>query len=365
MKLLYITYIDFGDFQSGSSVRPQRMYQAFQECGCDITLLQTQQNRMGDRRKAVREIFRQLNTGYHPDFCYVESPSGPIFQPCDLSLLRRIHKMRVPIGYFYRDAYFKFAHLFGQQNNKTIREKVIACLSNRDLRFLKRTVDIVYFPTETMAKYFDFPRTAALPPACIGSLEDKRNQPNHRRCIYVGGVNKSYGTDTMLSAFSILNRDGVHYPLTLVCRKSDASFIPDKHREAPWLTVLHASGRDQLSPLYHQANVALRPVEKNEYNDFAFSVKLTEYMEYGLPVVSVDTVEAAAFIRKNQTGLVCRDDPNDLAEKVRIILKDQQTYSAYAAKVVESINGNTWTNRAQTVMRDLTTPVGPNSISNH
>ena len=41
MKLLYITYIDFGDFRSGSSVRPQMMYRAFKELGCEIKLLQT------------------------------------------------------------------------------------------------------------------------------------------------------------------------------------------------------------------------------------------------------------------------------------------------------------------------------------
>lgn len=351
--LLYITYIDFGEFQSGSSVRPQMMYDAFCQLGWEVKLLQTQQNKKAERCRAVAEINEWLDHN-RPDFCYVESPSGPIFQSCDRKLLRRIHRMGIWMGYFYRDAYFKFAHLFGQTNNRTLREKVIAYLSNQDLKRLKQCADLVYFPTETMASYFDFPHTAPLPPACVGNLGDKRGQENQRRSIYVGGISKSYGSDTMLKAFDLLNPAGTaEYPLTIVCRKTEAGYL-EPYRDRAWLTVLHVSGKDNLKPLYEQANLALRPVEKNEYNDFAFSVKLTEYMEFGLPVVSVDTVEVAKFIERNRIGLVCRDDPQDFAEKVREILGDSQVYQRYCAQVYEAVSqGNRWVDRAQTVVEDF------------
>ena len=56
MLLLYITYIDFGEFRSGSSVRPQMMYQAFEDLGWEVKLLQTQQNKRAQRKAAVEEI---------------------------------------------------------------------------------------------------------------------------------------------------------------------------------------------------------------------------------------------------------------------------------------------------------------------
>ncbi len=353
MTLLYITYIDFGEFKSGSSVRPQMMYDAFLQLGWEVKLLQTQHNKKEERRRAVAEINAWLDHN-RPDFCYVESPSGPIFQSCDWKLLKRVHSMGIPLGYFYRDAYFKFAHLFGQNNNKTLREKVIAYLSNRDLKRLKTTADLMYFPTETMASYFDFPHTAPLPPACVGNLGDKRQQENLRKSIYVGGISKAYGSDTMLQAFDLLNPEGcVEYPLTIVCRETEVGYI-ESYRSRPWLTILHRSGKDNLKELYQEANLALRPVEKNEYNDFAFSVKLTEYMEFGLPVVSVNTVEVEKFVQKNKIGLVCRDDPQDFAEKVREILGDSQVYAQYCRNVYEAVgNGNQWKDRAQTVIDDL------------
>lgn len=350
--ILYITYIDFGEFKSGSSVRPQMMYDAFLKLGMQVKLLKTQQNKKEERQRAVAEINQWLDHN-RPDFCYVESPSGPIFQSCDHKLLKRVHNMGVRIGYFYRDAYFKYAHLFGQ-NNKTLREKVIAYLSNRDLKFLKKYTDLMYFPTETMAAQFDFPNTAPLPPACVGNLGDKRGQENQRKSIYVGGISRAYGSDTMLKAFDLLNPEGqVEYPLTLVCRESEAGYI-EQYKGRPWLTMLHVSGKDNLKQLYQEANLALRPVEKNEYNDFAFSVKLTEYMEFGLPVVSVDTVEVGQFVRKNRIGLTCRDDPQDFADKVREILGDSQVYASYCSSVYEAVNhGNRWIDRAQTVIDDL------------
>ena len=43
MTILYITFIDFGEFKSGSSVRPQKMYDAFRQLGHEVKLLEGQQ----------------------------------------------------------------------------------------------------------------------------------------------------------------------------------------------------------------------------------------------------------------------------------------------------------------------------------
>jgi len=352
-KILYITYIDFGEFSSGSSVRPQMMYDAFQELGCEIKLLQTQQNKRKARRQAVFEVSKWLDSN-QPDLCYIESPSGPIFNSCDLKLIKKIRKIGIPSGYFYRDACFKFPRIFVSHGMSALKAKVIALLSNRDLRFLKKNVDLVYFPTITMSDYFDFSSKSVLPPACIGNLADKSMQTNDRKSIYVGGLSKRYGTDTMLSAFDILNAHGVDYPLTIVCRKTEMPYIKEEYLKKPWLTIAHTTGKNNLKAKYAQANLGLYPIQKNEYNDFALSVKVTEYMEFGLPIVAVNSTETAKFINQFSTGLVCEDNPQDFAAKVQTILADQQTYSTYAKHVVDAVNnGNRWVHRAQTVLDDL------------
>ena len=272
MQLLYITYIDFGNFQSGSSVRPQMMYEAFRELGWEVKLLQTQQNKRAQRRAAVEEISRWLDEGNRPDFCYVESPSGPIFNLCDKILLRKIRRLGIKIGYFYRDAAFRFDNIF-IKGQKTPKQHAIAAMSELDVKFLERTADIVYLPTKSMAKYFSFPCMMTLPPACSGSIQSKVGHTPGRSCIYVGGVSKRYGTDILLGAFDLLNADGEDYPLTLVCRESETGYIPQEYREKPWLHIVHASGKESLKPFYQAADLALYPIEKNDYNDFALSVR--------------------------------------------------------------------------------------------
>ncbi len=356
MLLLYITYIDFGSFQSGSSVRPQMMYEAFRSLGWEVKLLQTQQNKRAERRAAVQEVSRWLDEGNRPDFCYVESPSGPIFNLCDKILLRKIHKLGIKIGYFYRDAAFRFDEVF-IKGQKTPKQHAIAALSELDVKFLERTADIVYLPTKTMMKYFQFPCMMALPPACTGSIETKAGHDAcGRRCIYVGGVSKRYGTDILLGAFALLNdKEEDEYTLTLVCRESEAGYIPQQYRNKPWLHIVHASGKESLAPFYKAADLALYPIEKNAYNDFALSVKLLEYLEFGLPVVAVDCTETKRFIEQFGTGLVCKSDAADFAEKVRELLSDPQLYALCALNVQKAAeSGNLWTDRAKQIARDLT-----------
>ncbi len=353
MQLLYITYIDFGNFQSGSSVRPQMMYEAFRELGWEVKLLQTQQNKRAQRRAAVEEISRWLDEGNRPDFCYVESPSGPIFNLCDKILLRKIRRLGIKIGYFYRDAAFRFDNIF-IKGQKTPKQHAIAAMSELDVKFLERTADIVYLPTKSMAKYFSFPCMMTLPPACSGSIQSKVGHTPGRSCIYVGGVSKRYGTDILLGAFDLLNANGEDYPLTLVCRESETGYIPQEYREKPWLHIVHASGKESLKPFYQAADLALYPIEKNDYNDFALSVKLLEYLEFGLPVVAVDCTETKRFVEGLGSGLVCRSDPADFADKVRGILTDTSLYALCALNVQKAAqSGNLWTDRAKQIARDL------------
>ena len=154
MKILYITYIDFdGSGKSGSSVRPQKMYEAFLNLGLDVKLLECQQNKFKERRKKVREILEWLDNNT-PDICYIESPSGPIFNQIDLKLIKKVHNMGVPIGYFYRDAFWLFPEM--QKKIKLIKRHLINFMNLRDLHVLENNCDIVYFPTNSAISLFDF-----------------------------------------------------------------------------------------------------------------------------------------------------------------------------------------------------------------
>ena len=125
MNILYVTYLDMSNHQdSGSGIRPVRMYKALLDEGHSVKLLSGNCGR-GDgaaRKKAVREIMDWLKDN-RPDLCYIESPTYPIMFQCDYDLIRKLHKMEVPIGYFYRDFYRQFPDLYPRRTGYINRLK--------------------------------------------------------------------------------------------------------------------------------------------------------------------------------------------------------------------------------------------------
>ena len=65
LKVLYITFTDFGELSSGSSVRPFRMYNALVNLGYDVKLLEGQQNRRkASKGKRNNKLARRKQAGY-------------------------------------------------------------------------------------------------------------------------------------------------------------------------------------------------------------------------------------------------------------------------------------------------------------
>jgi len=59
-NMLFVSFIDFGSFESGSSVRPQQIYQAFLDLGYEVKLLCGAQNKREERTQKVKKILEFL-----------------------------------------------------------------------------------------------------------------------------------------------------------------------------------------------------------------------------------------------------------------------------------------------------------------
>ena len=150
---------------SGSSVRPLKMLQAFKNIGCKVTLLEGLQNDVARRHKNVRRIIDGLKEGKRYDCCYVEPPSGPLFCPTDLTLLKELKRREIPVGLFYRDAYHLFPQNFSQEGR--LKEAVIRHMAHRDFKTFSRTCEVAYVPSRSFGELVGFPiPTKPLPPAC-------------------------------------------------------------------------------------------------------------------------------------------------------------------------------------------------------
>lgn len=349
-KMLFISYIDFGNFDSGSSVRPQMIYNAFCELGYDVKVLQTRQNKREERKQAVSEINDWLDNNT-PEFCYIESPTSAIFNRCDHKLIKRLHKTGIKTALFYRDADYNKKIKSTRVEVSKFKAYFIRKMCEYDLRLYKKNLDIVYFSSKTMADYFDLPDKRILPPACVKNFikKDKHNY----KSIYVGSLSKLYDCNKMFESFRILNQDKVIYPLTVVCRKQDLDFINSIYINAPWLNIQHASGKSQLEKYYKDADIGIFSAKKCEYMDFAIPVKMFEYMEFGLPIISTNVKEVKNIIDKFKTGITVDDNAKSFSKAIEKIFSSQKIYKEYADNVIKATPENTWVARAKKVEKDL------------
>ena len=134
VKVLYLTYVDLASpAKSGSALRPQKMLEALREISGELRVVDGKQNDYHARKNACAKVRTWLRD-WTPDLCYIEPPSGPLFFECDRALLRLIHRKRIPIGIFYRDAYWRFPEAVGSSEKglkSALKRRLIVFMQKR------------------------------------------------------------------------------------------------------------------------------------------------------------------------------------------------------------------------------------------
>jgi glycosyltransferase involved in cell wall biosynthesis len=336
---------------SGSRVRPYYMCKAFRDIGYEVEIVA---GTLWERGRQAYELVRSGRVASF-SFCYAEPSTYPLNPFIDYTFYLALKARGIPIGLFYRDAYWKFADWFPYHGSK---KRLLLVRYWSDVLFLPKAVSAFFFPSQMMASLFRFSTPKfALPPGGHIFYENEQAQfsPKVERAVYVGGIRQEYGIDLLLDAFDLVNRER-KLDLELVCRKDkyvSLRSIFEKYVKAKWLHIHHLWGKS-LGPVYHRSDIALIPRRKNAYNDLAMPVKLFEYLSYGLPIIATDCTEMADFVQRNRIGIVVQDNALSLAEGVLRIARDQGLYRELKRNAKQTLeNGNLWTDRAERVAECL------------
>lgn len=357
-KLLYITYISMNlPPSTGSSVRPQKMRQAFEALGIEVKTFDGENNDLAVRKKTVSDIRKLLNT-WKPDACYIEPPSGPLFYAGDVALIKQLHRMGVAVAIFYRDAYWKHPEYYVEGRaslTQKAKRAIIKMMQMHQWAVFKKNMDIIYFPSETMAKEFDCSNSGVLPPGgFIPDVERKRNISEPLQYIFVGGAAKNHGTFLTLDAFERVNEKEVKAKLIYVCPESQwKSLSIDEKKYKKWLTLVHASGDDMLNKYYSMADIAILTAPRTVYRDFAVPIKLYEYMSYLKPMLVTDCIETARVVKENMAGWIVKDDVESIAEQINYLCEHPEIIKEVNERLVFARERNLWINRAQKVIDDF------------
>ena len=348
MKVLYITFIDFKESRSGSSVRPQRMREAFLSLGYELKLVSgNDMFRKGkeERIASIKDAIKWLEDN-RPDYCYVENSTSPVKLFLNWKLLSIVHRKGIPIGYYYRDFYYKFPVSLG---HGLIKDIFYRFLYARDEILLNRCADILYLPSEQCFRFFRHKRKKRLPPG-VEIQAPAWNREDKRACIYVGGINNSYGLYMLIDAFELVNKfynDGREIKLKLICRESDFSLLPETYinylRKLKWLEIFHA-----------ESDVGLIPILDSFYSKQVIPIKISDYLSNGLPVISTPLEAEIDFFGGSKACLFSRDDSAEEFSKTIIdFFEDIETRKISRDAVLEFSNRNTWIERIHQLEDDL------------
>ena len=203
-----------------------------------------------------------------------------------------------------------------------------------------------------MNNYLCYPRVKELPPAGRNMICLDSSEKQARTAIYVGNVVGHYDLSLLLQGFELLNEVS-KYNLILVCNEESFAKQQVTIDKYPWLEVHHTSG-DGLDPLYRRASIALIIADiKYTYNTFAVSVKLFEYMSYGLPIVSSSGGAMKAIIDKYDIGITSDNTPRAYADAIIKIFEPERYQNYKENAIVALLSENLWEHRAQTIRDDL------------
>lgn len=359
LKVLYITFVDFDSpSESGSAVRPKRMYDAFVKMKCDVMLVSGISNDRKKRKEAVLRARKWL-TANRPDICYIEPPTGPLFFACDRNLIRKLHRMHVPIAFFYRDIYWKFKERDFRSDKSglidALKGAVVKVMQYRDFLMLKRCVNKFYFPSDSVNKYMKLKEYGALPPGCV---KKKITRVEHE-CItgiYVGGATERYGIGLLLDAWMKIQVD-CRTKLIVVCPQAQwETWLKEypKYKQLPDnIQVFHLCDGKELEKLYALADFALIPVLKTSYNNIGLPIKLYEYLSNELPIVATNCFEIQRVIQQNKIGIVVEDDVSSFSAGIEKMIADEELYHELIENCVKAKMENTWEKRAEKIVCDL------------
>ncbi len=357
-KLLYLTYISLEDAPtSGSSVRPLKMKEALENLGIEVKTFGGIDNNIGLRKKTVAAVKKLLKT-WRPEACYIEPPSGPMFYYGDIRLIKQLHKAGIPISIFYRDAYWKYPE-YSTEKKLSVTEGLKRFLVKRmqihQWNVFKKNIDIIYFPSATMAKEFDCPRKEVLPPgAFMARAKEKTRLSLPLQFIFVGGAARDHGTFLTIEAFEKLNKSGVRGKVIYICPRDQWEGLGlDKENYREWLEVIHTSGDENLKPLYEKADIALLTAPRTFYRDFAVPIKIFEYMSYLKPILVTNCTETARIVEENQVGWVTRDDVESVVHKLEELCDHPEKIIKVRNHMEEARRNHLWTGRAERVVREL------------
>lgn len=171
--------------------------------------------------------------------------------------------------------------------------------------------------------------------------------PHVPTVIYMGRVMDWAGLEVAFRAIAGL-REEIPDLRFLVVGRSDAAydrFLRSLVSDLGVTDAVEFVGEvtyEELPKFLRRADVGLAAFRPSLMKDFAFPLKVVEYMAASLPVIGIRDTETARIIEEHDAGLVVEFTPESVGGAIRSLLTDRHLYARYAANAARSSSSYDW-----------------------
>lgn len=180
------------------------------------------------------------------------------------------------------------------------------------------------------------------------NLAKKRNFiPLDKRlydAAYVGGLSEIRGAKTILLATEIIVKKHPDFKLILLgkshCPKLShyiEDFIQSHHLDKN-ITWLKGIPYQEVSDYYNQIKLGLNPLKDVPAHREIIQIKLFEYMNYGIPIVSSDFGAMQEYVEENNVGVCIKCDPTNLATNIIELLQNKESMHYYSENGYKAVD---------------------------
>jgi glycosyltransferase involved in cell wall biosynthesis len=182
------------------------------------------------------------------------------------------------------------------------------------------------------------------------NIRNKRKQTSNNHIGYIGSFKLLKGVSTFIQAISILKKSGFLVKVILLGGRDHKEIDPIQKliNEEQLTDVINITGwiknNADFFQYLHKLSLGVLPLVDNFYNRYLTAPnKLFDYLSVGIPVISSDLPSIREFITDNVEGkLVQPENPQQLADAIRLILFDDELYKKYVQNALNTARKFIW-----------------------
>ncbi|NPE28448.1 glycosyltransferase family 4 protein [Methanococcoides sp. SA1] len=240
----------------------------------------------------------------------------------------------------YRDHHGIYKHELHQQN-RDLRALFVGHVEKLSLYFADR---IIVVSNGVMAQIQEYEHKCIYVPNGIDihKINDTDHTcstklPTNKKIIgFIGNWEQFMNIEDICKCLQYVNNCIV----VIIGSGYKASHIMDKYRDNKNIIFTGKLQREDVYALLHKFDICILPYDKDDkhslYPDYFSSRKAKEYIAAGKPIIVSDVVGRESWLTENQNCLIYESgNPKDLAEKIDILLNNEELYNKICTNNIE------------------------------